>query len=67
MTDAHEEKIYTVGDVARILQVSERTVWRMLGDRSLKFFMARQSVRIRESALDALKSKEGDPLAIDKY
>lgn len=52
MTDPIE-RIYTVKEVAEILRVSPRTVWRMIEHGELRGFKVRSGYRIRQSELEA--------------
>jgi len=50
-----------VGDVARLLRVSRRTVYRMIGRRQLPVIHVGRAVRVPESAVRALVSRAPRP------
>ncbi len=52
-----EEKIYTVKQVADILQVDPRTVRKMITDGELEAFKVRDEYRIRQSILEGLMKR----------
>ena len=51
MTD---ERIYPVKEVAKILKVHERTIYRMIASGEIDAFTVRDVYRIRQSAVDAV-------------
>ena len=57
MCVAMTEPIYTVKEVAQILRVTPRTVWKMINEGELEAFKVRGDYRINQSALDALMRK----------
>ncbi len=56
-----EEKIYTVKQVADILQVDPRTVRKMITDGELEAFKVRDEYRIRQSILEGLMKRREKP------
>jgi excisionase family DNA binding protein len=53
------EKFYTVPEVAKLLNVSERSVWRWVDQRELATHRFGRSVRISEENLRAFLDKNG--------
>lgn len=52
---------YTIRDVAMILKVSEKTVYRMIKDQELPHIRVRKQIRIAADALeDYLRGEGGD-------
>ncbi len=49
-----EEKNYTVREVADILRVTPRTVWRMISSGELQAFKVRGDYRVRRQVLEDL-------------
>ena len=57
MTD---EQVYTVKEVAKILKVNVRTIYRMIADGEIDAFTVRDVYRIRQSAVDAVMRGKDD-------
>jgi excisionase family DNA binding protein len=56
-----ELRLLTVGDVAKRLQVSERTVHRLIDAKELAVIRIGRSVRVSEEALQALLTRGDMP------
>ena len=44
--------VYTVAEIARILKISEKTVYRLIRDQELPYIRVRGQIRITAMALD---------------
>lgn len=53
------EKIYTLKEVADILRVSIRTIYRMIKSGELDAFRVRDEYRIRKSTVEAFIERKG--------
>jgi excisionase family DNA binding protein len=54
------EKIYTLKEVADILRISVRTVYRMIKSGELDAFRVRDEYRVQKSTLEAFIARRGE-------
>lgn len=59
----HDICVYTVQDVADLLQVSTKTIYNMIRDGELDAIRVRGQIRVASCALDTYISKGGSPNA----